>query len=141
MNKKTSVIGVSLILALAIGIVSSGIMVEAAPPKTQTVVLPKALELTPVASVDGYLFRNSNAELYYGSQLCGISSDSEGSVYIQFATDTLVKHGVETCRGIANDLDLANDVDANFKTGDVLVLKWYTSEPQRWIEVYREQTQ
>jgi len=61
-------------------------------------------------------------------------------MYIQFATDTLVKHGVEDCNTPSTDLDLEGDVDANFKVGDILVVDWFPSEPQRWIEVYREQT-
>ena len=59
---------------------------------------------------------------------------------VQFATDSLVKHGVSDCKSNSDDLDLEGDVDANFKEGDILVLTWFPSEPQRWIEVFREQT-
>jgi len=106
----------------------------------QDEILPKTLELIPAGSVDGNLRDNVPAALYFGDELCGIFANTERTILVQFATDTLVKHGVSDCRTVSEDLDLEGDVDANFKEGDIIVLTWFPSEPQRWIEVFRDQT-
>jgi len=108
----------------------------------QDEILPKTLELVPVGSVDGQLIHAGSAALYFGDELCGIVrlSGSGRTMLVQFATDSLVKHGVSDCKNISDDLDLEGDVDANFKEGDILVLTFFPSEPQRWIEVFRDQT-
>ena len=136
------VIVVAAVCAIALmSFVFEGNTVEAVKPEPQPEVqkTPTIIELTPVASSTGFLLRNGPAELYFGDELCGISHVPIASVYIEFATDTLVKHGVADCTDPPNELDLAGNVDSNFKAGDILVLDWNLSEPQRWIEVYREQ--
>ncbi len=133
---------VTAVCAIALmSFVFEGNTVEAVKPEPQPEVqkTPTIIELTPVASSTGFLIRNGPAELYFGDELCGISSNSASSLYIEFATDTLVKHGVADCTDPPNELDLAGNVDSNFKAGDILVLDWNLSQPQRWIEVYREQ--
>lgn len=135
---KTTILAISMVFVASL-IAITAFEAEAKPPAQETI-LPKTLELVPIGSSDGFLLHRGNGVLYFGTELCGIFADSERSIYVQFATDTLVKHGVEDCNSPSTDLDLVGSVDANFKVGDVLVFDWFPSEPQRWIEVYREQT-
>ncbi len=138
---KTTILAIGATFLVTILAITAFEVVEAKPPQeTQETILPKTLELTPIGSSTGFLRHSGNSVLYFGTELCGIAPVTGRSMYVQFGTDALVKHGVSNCEGNSNDLDLVGDVDANFKVGDVLVLDFFPSEPQRWIEVYREQT-
>ena len=142
MKKPITIVAIFITTIIAVSLMSftvDGNTAEAEKPQPEVQKTPNIIELTPVASSSGFLLRNGPAELYFGDELCGISATSVASLYIEFATDTLVKHGVANCSDPPHDLDLAGNVDSNFKAGDILVLDWFPSEPQRWIEVYREQ--
>lgn len=88
------------------------------------------------ASLDGAVNPLGFAMLYHGDVLCKIETGS--TTYIQFGSNTTVKHENNCSPNNGNLISLASGITENFTRGDVLVLEknFVTGFSQ---EVFRDQ--
>ena len=104
-------------------------------PQNQT---ESRLALTVTATNTGEIFSQSNQVLFYGSTLCRIGVGGSTSMFIQFATDTLVQNINVACGNSygGNLIALSGGSDATFHKGDRLILERISGP--NWTEVTRE---
>jgi len=100
-------------------------------------------QLTPAASDDGFLFPTSVAMLYFGDTFCKLPDDGGKTIYLEFATPTLVKHNDVACPDSSGSalILLSGSIDVQFQIGDILVLHRDCNQCNiPFVEVYSEQT-
>ncbi len=99
MTKTTTILAFSVVLALVIGIVSSGTIVEAAKPVTETIVLNDSTNPIPVTGIP------SNVVCPAGNSQIITTYDVRPGIEIQHATEPSIPDGSQVLVSTINHID------------------------------------